>query len=306
MGQEADSAWDFDDFGKVLKEEPLAKHTTWKIGGPADWLVEPTSVEELVNAMEWIQEENLPWRAVGRGSNLLVDDDGIEGVVLKFGTKLANMENDNGIVTVEAGYPLVRLATILSRDGYGGMEFAGGIPGSVGGAVFMNAGAHGSDMSKLLIEALILFPDGTMEWIPNEEMGFAYRTSRLQSDKGICVAARLKLEQGEKDVIFKEMQEYKEYRRETQPWAHPCAGSVFRNPLPDHAGELIENIGLKGHVIGGAQISELHANFIVNTGEAKASDVLALIEKARSSVKEAYGIELETEVEIVNRRSADS
>ncbi|WP_252313866.1 UDP-N-acetylmuramate dehydrogenase [Sinobaca sp. H24] len=289
--------------GYVAEAEPLSKHTTWKIGGPADLFIEPDSVEGLVAALEEIKAQKLPWRAIGRGSNLLVDDKGIEGAVIKLGNRLSGMELDeeNRVLTVDAGYSLIKLATIISKKGYSGFEFAGGIPGTIGGAVFMNAGAHGTEIADVLVKARVLYPDGRLEWIAKEDMEFSYRTSRLQKEKGICVQAVFQLKTGTKEDIVAEMQKHKSYRRETQPWNMPCAGSVFRNPLPHHAGQLVESSGLKGYSYGGAQISELHANFIVNTGDAKAADVLAIVEHVKNTVWEKYQVVMNTEVEIVKR-----
>lgn len=290
-----------ENLGRIKEKEPLANHTTWRIGGPADVLIEPDSIDDLVRLIELIQKWEIPWRVIGRGSNLLVDDGGLEGVVLKLGKGLDHLEVNGDIVHVGGGYPLVKLATLLSRKGLSGLEFAGGIPGSVGGAVFMNAGAHGSDISKILKEARVLFPDGRLEWIKTEEMDFSYRTSRLQKEQGICVEAIFQLVQGNKEEITASMQANKDYRRETQPWKHPTCGSVFRNPLPNYAGQLIEELGLKGHQIGGAQISPVHANFIVNVENAKAMDVMNLIEHVKKTIKEKHNIEIETEVEMIGR-----
>jgi UDP-N-acetylmuramate dehydrogenase len=165
----------------------------------------------------------------------------------------------------------------------------------------MNAGAHGSDMSKIVEKALILFPDGELKWLSNEELDFSYRTSILQENGGICVEAVLVLEKGNKESIMAELKKNKDYRRNTQPWNFPCCGSVFRNPLPNYAGQLIETSGLKGTQIGGAQISEMHANFIVNAGDAKAKDVLDLIRFIQKTIKEKHGVDLQTEVEIIGR-----
>jgi UDP-N-acetylmuramate dehydrogenase len=289
--------------GKVKEMEPLSNHTTIKVGGPADVLIEPDSVESLKKTMEIIKKHEAPWRAIGRGSNLLVSDEGVEGVVIKIGEGLDELHVDGETVTVGGGYSLVRLATLMSKQGLSGLEFAGGIPGSVGGAVYMNAGAHGSDMSQIVKRALILFPDGMMEWLTNEEMQFAYRTSVLQTKRrGICIAAELQLTSGNREEIVAKMRKNKDYRRETQPWDKPCAGSIFRNPLPHYAGKLIEEAGLKGYTIGGAKISEQHANFIVNTGKAKAKDVLDLIQFVKKTIHELYGIHLRTEVEIIGRK----
>lgn len=291
------------EIGKVKENELLANHTTIKIGGPADLLIEPNSVESLIKTMELIREYKLKWTAIGRGSNLLVSDKGIEGVVIKLGAGLDTLELNDNELRVGGGYSLVSLATSISRKGLSGLEFASGIPGSVGGAVYMNAGAHGSDFSKILKKALVLFEDGTVEWLTNEQMEFSYRTSVLQKKRpGIVIEAILQLTVGAKEDIVSEMQKNKEYRKETQPWNFPCAGSIFRNPLPNYAGQLIEVAGLKGHSIGGAKISEMHGNFIVNTGTATAEDVLALIQHVKDTIFDLYEIKMETEVEIIGRK----
>ncbi|MGD6816269.1 UDP-N-acetylmuramate dehydrogenase [Metabacillus sp. 84] len=289
--------------GKILVNEPLSKHTTMKIGGPADCLVQPDGVESIETIIQIVKKYKIKWRAIGRGSNLLVSDEGIEGVVIKLSDGLDHMELDGDILTVGGGYSVIKLATIISKKGFSGLEFASGIPGSIGGAVYMNAGAHGSDMSKILLKARILFEDGTIAWLTKEDLQFSYRTSILQNKRpGICLEAVLQLEAGEKESIVKIMQKNKDYRRETQPWNYPCAGSIFRNPLPEYAGALVEKAGLKGHRIGGAQVSDMHGNFIVNAGGATAADVLNLIAFIKKTIFEQYGVELETEVEIIGRK----
>jgi UDP-N-acetylmuramate dehydrogenase len=289
--------------GKVKVQEPMSNHTTIKIGGPADIFVEPTSIENLEKLMKLILEFNLQWRAIGRGSNLLVSDKGIEGVVIKLGGGIDSLELDDQQISVGGGHSLVSLATMMSKKGYSGLEFASGIPGSVGGAVYMNAGAHGSDISKILKKARILFDDGTIGWLSNEEMEFSYRTSVLQKKKpGVVLEAVFQLTSGEKNQIVSEMQKNKDYRRDTQPYNYPCAGSIFRNPLPNYAGKLIEVAGLKGFSIGGAKISEMHGNFIVNAGNATAKDVLDLIDHVKKTIYDLYEIKMETEVEIVGRK----
>lgn len=286
--------------GTVKENEPMANHTTIKIGGPAELFVEPSSVENLEATMHLIRKYKVQWVAIGRGSNLLVSDRGISGVVIKLGSGLDKVEINGTTLTVGGGHSLVSLATSISRKGLSGLEFASGIPGSVGGAVFMNAGAHGSDISKILEKALVLFEDGTLEWVANEEMEFSYRTSVLQKKRpGVVVEAVFSLKEGNKDSIFGEMQKNKDYRKETQPWNFPCAGSIFRNPLPNYAGKLIEVAGLKGYQIGGAKISEMHGNFIVNTGNAKADDVLQLIQHVKDTIYDLYEVKMETEVEII-------
>ncbi|WP_456275582.1 UDP-N-acetylmuramate dehydrogenase [Bacillus sp. AK128] len=289
--------------GKVALGEALANHTTMKIGGPADLFVEPSSIEGLEYTIKLINERGLKWRAIGRGSNLLVSDQGIEGVVIKLSQGLDSLEINGTEITVGGGYPLVKLATVLSRKGLAGLEFAGGIPGSLGGAVYMNAGAHRSDMSKIVEKAYVLFEDGTFEWLTNEELKFSYRTSVLQKERpGICVKAVLQLTEGNKDEIKAQLQKNKDYRRDTQPWNFPCAGSIFRNPLPHYAGQLIEEAGLKGYQIGGAQVSDMHANFIVNKENATAFDVLNLIKHIQCVIKEKFDVDLHTEVEIIGRK----
>lgn len=289
--------------GTVKENEPLANHSTMKIGGPADIFIEPSSIEGLSKTMKLIRESGINWRAIGRGSNLLVSDQGIEGVVIKLGSGLDHVQIIGDEVRAGAGTSLVTLSTKISREGLTGLEFASGIPGSVGGAVYMNAGAHGSDISKILTKAYVLFDDGTMEWLSNEEMKFSYRTSVLQKERpGIVVEAIFQLKSGDRKAIMDEMKKNKDYRKETQPWNFPCAGSIFRNPLPNYAGKLIEESGLKGYSIGGAKISEMHGNFIVNAGNATANDVLSLIQHIKDIIKEKHGITMETEVEIIGRK----
>jgi UDP-N-acetylmuramate dehydrogenase len=289
--------------GIVKENEPLARHTTIKIGGPADLFIEPTSVENLQKVMNVLRKNQSQWLVIGKGSNLLVSDKGIEGAVVKLGQGLDHLHIDGAEITVGGGYPLISLATSISKKGLTGLEFASGIPGSVGGAVFMNAGAHRSDISKILKRAHILFEDGTFAWLSNEEMEFSYRTSILQNRrKGIVVEATFLLSTGDRTEIVATMQKNKDYRKETQPWNFPCAGSIFRNPLPNYAGKLIEEAGLKGFSIGGAKISEMHGNFIVNTGNATAKDVLDLIQHVKETIFHLKNVKMETEVEIIGRK----
>ncbi|MHC0037258.1 UDP-N-acetylmuramate dehydrogenase [Pseudoneobacillus sp. C159] len=289
--------------GKVKENELLANHTTMKIGGPVDIFIEPSSIENIEKLMELIIKYKTPWRAIGRGSNLLVSDLGMEGIVIKLGAGLDHLTINGQSITVGGGHSLVSLSTIISKKGYSGLEFASGIPGSVGGAVYMNAGAHGSDISKILEKARVLFEDGTISWLSNQEMEFSYRTSCLQKKRpGIVLEAVFQLTEGDRAKIVDEMQKNKDYRKKTQPYNFPCAGSIFRNPLPHYAGKLIESAGLKGYSIGGAKISEMHGNFIVNAGNGKAQDVLDLIQHVKKTIFDLYQIEMETEVEIIGKR----
>ncbi|MEN1934422.1 UDP-N-acetylmuramate dehydrogenase [Paenibacillus sp. 102] len=288
--------------GKVLENEALARYTTMKIGGPADILIVPSSVIGVEKTLDLVKKYHTKWTVIGRGSNLLVSDKGIEGVVIRLGEGLDHLEVEGTTVRVGGGYPLIKLSTLLSRQGLAGLEFASGIPGSVGGAVYMNAGAHKSDMSEILTRARIMFEDGTMKWLTKEEMEFSYRTSVLQTKRpGIVVEAELQLKAGSREEIVGIVQKNKDYRRDTQPWNHPCAGSIFRNPLPNFAGDLVEKAGLRGYQIGGAKISEMHGNFIVNAGSASAQDVLDLIAFVKKTIKEKFGVDMHTEVEIIGR-----
>ncbi|WCN38992.1 UDP-N-acetylmuramate dehydrogenase [Aneurinibacillus uraniidurans] len=285
--------------GAVLMNEPLANHTTWKIGGPADLLIEPTDREALARSMKLVYKHGMPWRVLGRGSNLLVRDGGIRGVVFKLNEGFEHLHFNGEEVEVGAGYSFIRLAVMAGKEGLTGLEFAGGIPGTVGGAIYMNAGAHGSDVSRILQVADVLLENGEQVRWTKEELGFGYRKSILQTQQAIVTGAVFKLAHGDRKTIAGQMASYKDRRRQTQPLSMPCAGSVFRNPPGDHAGRLIESAGLKGMTVGGAQISEKHANFIVNLGNAKAQDVLDLMQQAKAIVAERTGFELVPEVLVI-------
>jgi UDP-N-acetylmuramate dehydrogenase len=285
--------------GTVLVNEPLANHTTWKIGGPADILFEPTDKIALAHGMKLVHKHNVPWYVLGRGSNMLVRDGGIRGVVFKLADGFDHLTFNGEEVEVGAGYSFIRLAVMAGKEGLTGLEFAGGIPGTVGGAVYMNAGAHNSDVSRILTSAEVLLENGELVQLSSEELGFAYRTSILQKQRGIVVSAVFKLKYGDRKQIASHMAAYKDRRRQTQPLSMPCAGSVFRNPPGDHAGRLIESAGLKGLSVGGAQISEKHANFIVNRGNATAQDVLDLMEQVIKIISERYHVTLVPEVLVV-------
>ncbi|SDW05370.1 UDP-N-acetylmuramate dehydrogenase [Marininema mesophilum] len=284
----------------VRVDEPLSHHTTWKVGGPADLFIYPRCKVELEKAMMVIREHRLPWRVIGRGSNLLVRDGGIRGTVIKLGAGLDHLQVNGQQVVAGGGYSFVKLSVMVAKHGLTGLEFAGGIPGTVGGAVFMNAGAHGSELSQVLESVEVLLEDGRWIRISAEEMAFRYRTSILQSEmRGVVTEATFNLHEGERKVVATKMAQFKDRRRLTQPLQFPCAGSVFRNPSGDHSGRLIEEAGLKGYRIGDAEVSEQHANFIINRGQATANDVLALIQHIIRTINEKYGVTLEPEVRVV-------
>ncbi|GGA20883.1 UDP-N-acetylmuramate dehydrogenase [Paenibacillus physcomitrellae] len=288
--------------GAVLPDEPMSRHTTWKIGGPADVLVIPEHKGQLQTLIRFLHEQRVPWMLLGKGSNLLVSDKGIRGAVIKLGKSFEFAEFRGREVQAGGGTSFVSLSIMAGKRGLTGLEFASGIPGTVGGAVYMNAGAHGSDVSRVFKSAEIVLENGELVTCGAEGMGFQYRHSFLHGTKGAVVGAVFELEEGNAESIRASMAAFKERRRNTQPLQMPCAGSVFRNPPGDFAARLIESAGLKGTRVGGAEISGVHANFIVNTGQAKAEDVLTLMNQIRSTIASHYGVELVPEVFVVGER----
>lgn len=288
--------------GEILPDEPMSKHTTWKIGGPADAMIVPQNVRQLQELIRLLHEEQIPWMTVGKGSNMLVSDKGIRGCVIRLGGDLESIAIDGAAISAGGGASFVRLSVMAGKAGLTGLEFAGGIPGTVGGAVYMNAGAHGSDVSRIFKSADIVLETGELVNYTANDMKFAYRHSILHEQRGIVAEARLSLAAGDRLEIAAAMATYKDRRRKTQPLTQPCCGSVFRNPQGDHAARLIEAAGLKGMKVGGAEVSTLHANFIVNTGQATAEDVLALMEKIKAVVADQFGVALVPEVFYVGER----
>ncbi|MFD3258506.1 UDP-N-acetylmuramate dehydrogenase [Paenibacillus lentus] len=288
--------------GTVLPNEPMSKYTTWKIGGPADALIVPENTRQLASLIRRLYEEQIPWLMVGKGSNMLVSDKGIRGAVIKLGKEMEQIRFRETEVEAGGGASFVRLSIMAGKEGMTGLEFAGGIPGTVGGAVYMNAGAHGSDVSRIFKSAEIVLETGELVTFNAQDMDFSYRHSILHGSRGVVANAIFTLEEGDRLEIAAAMASYKDRRRKTQPLQQPCAGSVFRNPPGDHAARLIEAAGLKGRSIGGAQISELHANFIVNTGQATAEDVLALMELIKDTIATKYELALVPEVYFVGER----
>ncbi|MBD1371323.1 UDP-N-acetylmuramate dehydrogenase [Hazenella sp. IB182357] len=288
------------DVNHVRMNEPMSRHTTWKVGGPADLLIYPQSKKELSNAMRVVNQFQLPWRAIGRGSNLLVRDGGIRGVVFKLDEGFNHFHVEGSKVVVGGGYSTILCASMVSKQGLTGLEFAGGIPGNIGGAVYMNAGAHGSDISRVLTSAEVLLENGEWKILSNEALCFKYRTSILQNElRGIVTEATFELEWGDPELITASLQKFKDRRRQTQPLQFPCAGSVFRNPEGDYAGRLIQAAGLSGFRVGDAEVSTLHANFIINRGQAIASDVLNLISHVISVIETKFGVTLKPEVQVI-------
>lgn len=288
--------------GRVRANEPLAKHTTWEIGGPADLLLIPENEEQLSRALALLRRHGVPWCVLGRGSNTLVSDKGVRGAVVKLGDGFDEVRIEGETVTAGASYSFIKLSVVVGKEGLTGLEFAGGIPGTVGGAVYMNAGAHHSDISRILQSADIVWEDGSRSVLGNEEMGFAYRHSVLHERRGIVVRAVFGLKSGDRKEIAAAMASYKDRRRRTQPLTMACAGSVFRNPPGDHAARLIEAAGLKGLREGAAEVSQVHANFIVNHGGATAEDVLTLMRRVQAIIETNDGIKLVPEVLLMGER----
>jgi UDP-N-acetylenolpyruvoylglucosamine reductase len=283
------------------KNYPLHQLTTWKIGGPAEVVYWPPTINDLVTVWRRAQEAQIQVWLIGRGSNLLITDEGLPGIVL-LTTALRGIQWEDCKVQVEAGYSLARLAQETGERGWSGLEFARGIPGSVGGAVIMNAGAHGGEMAPLIQSVTALWPDGTVRRMERSELEFAYRSCSLRGCAWV-LETQLEFSAGDREQLIKNMKENLVKRAANQPLEKPNAGSVFRNPPGDSAGRLIEAAGWKGKRIGDAQVSEKHANFIVNLDKASSKDVLTLIEEIQDDIKLKFGITLQTEVEYLGAKA---
>ncbi len=275
--------------------EPLAKHTYFGIGGEATAYIEISTTTELATVARFHRQWDVPVAIIGRGSNLLVSDTGFNGIGVRLVGELAKLEVDGNIVSVGAGLSLPRLSKVMSRRGLSGVEFALGIPGSVGGALIMNAGAWGSNFGDVVTDVTVMNDTGELLNLTHTEAAFEYRHSGL--DAYFCVTgATLRLEPGDADTITARMQAFYKQKVETQPFAEENAGCMFKNPPGDSAGRLIDISGLKGHRIGGAEVSTVHGNFILNIDNATASDVLDLVAYIQEQVREKTGISLQTEV----------
>ncbi|MEM5816256.1 MAG: UDP-N-acetylmuramate dehydrogenase [Desulfitobacterium hafniense] len=283
--------------GRIEHRYPLQKLNTWRIGGLAETVCWPESEEELREIWLKCQEQGIPFRLFGRGSNVLFPDEGLPGVTV-ISTGLAQSVWDFEWVTVGAGYSLARLSQEAADRGLTGLEFARGIPGTVGGAVVMNAGAHGGSIQDVLEEVKILAPEGEVQRLAKQDIQFGYRECSLRDH--IVLEGVFHLKPGDPDVIQATMSENLARRKAAQPLELPNAGSVFRNPPGGSAGRLIEEAGWKGKRLGGAQVSSKHANFIVNQGNATARDVLALIREIQKDVHNQFGVELKTEVRYIS------
>lgn len=285
--------------GQVLYQEPMQNHTTWKVGGAVDIMVLPFDATDIQRIIHYASKAGLPLYIFGNGSNLLVLDKGIRGIVIKLNKCIDNIEIKDNIVVAGAGALLPKVARIAVSGGLKGLEFAIGIPASVGGAVTMNAGAHGNCISEVIQEVKVVTTDGEVKTIPVNSLNYGYRSSRIKDEGHIVVEAVFKLTPGDASELKRIITKNMDFRRNRQPLNYPNAGSVFKNPLGESAGRLIDEAGCKGQRVGQAKVSEVHANFIVNLGGAKASDIFCLINQVREKVKARFGIALELEVQIM-------
>jgi UDP-N-acetylmuramate dehydrogenase len=286
---------------EISAEVSLADFTTYRVGGPAQWFAAPTSFEQLQASVAWAYREGLPITVIGAGSNLLISDRGLPGlVIVTRHLRDQSFDETAGRITVAAGKPVPRLCWQLAKQGWAGFEWAVGVPGTVGGIVVMNAGAHGGSVSDSLVEALVLHPDGQLQTLKKDELAYGYRSSCLQGTQLVVLQAVFELTPGRSPSEIHALTEsHLNHRLDTQPYELPSCGSVFRNPLPRTSGWLIEQSDLKGFRLGGAQVAEKHANFIVNRGGATATDIFNLIAHVQQKVESLWGIKLHPEVKIL-------
>ena len=279
----------------------LAPMTSFKVGGPAEWYTAPQNLEQLQESYQWALAQDLPVTFLGAGSNLLISDKGLPGLIISTRhLKTHTIDAASGRMVADAGKSIPRLATQAAQNGCQGFEWAVGIPGTIGGAVVMNAGAHGGCVADNLLEAQVLNSDGSIETLTNAQLQYAYRSSILQQHPRLVLQAVFQLTPGcDPQVVMAQTQAHREHRLSTQPYDWPSCGSVFRNPQPKSAGWLIEQTGLKGFMLGGAQVAQKHANFILNLGNASASDILNLIRHIQAKVDNQWDLKLHPEVKML-------
>lgn len=287
--------------GDVLFDVPMKKYTTWHIGGPADCLVLPSDAEDIAAVIRFAEANDVPYRVIGNGSNLLVLDGGIQGIVIRIGEGMASYTVDDTLVTAGSGCTLTKMARETAKLGLKGLEWAAGIPASIGGAAYMNAGAYGHFFYETLEEAEIIDKDYNIKIVAKSDLTYGYRHTSLMENGAIVTKVMIRTVHGDKAELLASVEETMKLRRKNQPLDLPSAGSVFKNPAGDHAGRLVEVSGLCGLRVGNAQVSEKHGNFIVNLGDCTAADVLNLMEKVQVEVKRQHGIILEPEVLKIGR-----
>ena len=287
---------------QILKDEPMDKHTTFRAGGKADYLVMPSNEEQVRDLVLLLKKENVPYYVMGNGSNLLVRDQGFKGVIIQIARKMNQIRVEGETIYAQAGALLSKIAAQALGEGLTGFEFASGIPGTLGGAVMMNAGAYGGEMKQVIVNACVLTSAGEIAVIPADLMELGYRTSVFAKNQNIILSAQLKLEYGNEAVIREYMDELKEQRVSKQPLDYPSAGSTFKRPEGYFAGKLIQDAGLRGFQVGGAQVSEKHCGFVINKDHATATDILSLMEQVSDKVEEKFGVRLEPEVKIIGEK----
>lgn len=280
----------------ICLQEPMAGHTTFRIGGPADCLLELENEEQLVRIQSYLNRVEVPFFILGNGSNLLVSDEGYRGVVIRIGHKMSEIKADGCILTVQAGATMAQAARAALEHGLTGLEFAAGIPGTVGGGVVMNAGAYDGEMSQVVTQVNVINVNGDLMELDNQTMEFGYRTSSIRRNSFIVTKVVFRLEQGNREEIKAKMEELAARRREKQPLEYPSAGSTFKRPVGYYAGKLIMEAGLRGYQCGGARVSDKHCGFVINTGTATALDVRDVIEEVQERVKERFNVDLEPEI----------
>lgn len=284
---------------QILINVPMKDHTSMRVGGNAKMLVLPSKASQVKEVVKYLCEINIPYYVIGNGTNVIVCDSGFDGVIIKISDNFSSIEIDQNIINAKSGASIVSVSNFACQNSLSGLEFAAGIPGSVGGAVVMNAGAYDGEMKDVVIEATCINNAADEVQLCSEELQFGYRTSRMQKDNLLVLAVKMRLNEGNKNEIKEKMKQLNNRRRAKQPLNLPSSGSVFKRPVGYYAGKLIEDAGLKGYKIGGAQVSEKHCGFIVNTGTASATDVIELIEYVKKKVFENSGVMLQQEVKIL-------
>lgn len=283
----------------VHTDEPMSRHTTFRIGGNADYFVKPGNADEVAAVIVVCREYNIPYFILGNGSNLLVSDDGYRGMIINIMDNMDSVTVDGRIITAQAGAMLVRVSVMARDNALTGLEFASGIPGTIGGAVYMNAGAYGGEMKNVVKTVRVIDEYGRIYELDSEKMDFSYRHSIVEERKLIVLEVTLELEHGSREAIDDRMKELAEARRSKQPLEYPSAGSTFKRPEGYFAGKLIMDAGLRGYSVGGAQVAEKHCGFVINKGGATASDVVELIRDVQHDVDDKFGVTLEPEVKML-------
>lgn len=283
----------------IFEKESMKNHTTFRIGGPADLFAAPTTREGAAGVVRICREQNIPFYVIGNGSNLLVSDEGYRGLILQLYRNFSGISVEGEEITAQSGAMLSVIAKRALDNGLTGFEFASGIPGTIGGAVVMNAGAYGGEMKDVLTEVTVLTKENEIITVGAEELDLGYRHSVVPGNGWIVLEAKMKLQKGDEDAIRARMEELKEQRVTKQPLKYPSAGSTFKRPTGYFAGKLIMDAGLRGFSVGGAQVSEKHCGFVINKGDATAEDVRELMRQVSAKVKEQFGVELEPEVKML-------